>query len=67
MTSAVLVTGGTGQLGQALARAAWPAGWQPHVVTRADLDLADPAAIAAMHGREPAMGGGDQRRRLYWR
>lgn len=53
MTGAVLVTGGTGQLGQALARAAWPAGWQPHIVTRADLDLADPAAIAALVASRP--------------
>ena len=47
MTRAVLVTGASGQLGHALARAAWPDGWSVVALDRAGLDLADPAAIAA--------------------
>lgn len=43
----VLVTGGSGQVGLELARYAWPAGWAATVLTRAELDLTDPAAIAA--------------------
>ncbi|MDP1025594.1 dTDP-4-dehydrorhamnose reductase [Sphingomonas sp. KR1UV-12] len=42
----VLVTGGTGQVGTELARLAWPDGWEAVALTRADLDLTDPAAIA---------------------
>ena len=45
---AVLVTGGNGQLGTELRRAAWPAGWRVVAVDRAALDLADTAAIAAL-------------------
>lgn len=43
----MLVTGGAGQVGRALARHAWPEGWCAVALTRAELDLADPAAIAA--------------------
>jgi len=42
---ALLVTGGTGQVGGAIARLA-PADWSVTAPTRADLDLADPAALA---------------------
>ena len=45
--SDVLVTGGGGQLGLALARHQWPQGWRAIARTRAELDLTDPAAIAA--------------------
>ncbi len=44
----ILVTGGSGQVGTELARHAWPEGWEAVTLTRADLDLSDPAAIAAM-------------------
>ena len=44
----VLVTGASGQLGDALTRAAWPEGWRPVGVDRTALDLTDPGAIAAM-------------------
>jgi len=47
-TRPVLVTGAHGQLGTELARAAWPAGWQVVAIDRDTLDLADPAAIAAI-------------------
>jgi len=43
----VLVTGAGGQLGIELQRATWPEGWQVAALGRADLDLTDPAAIAA--------------------
>ena len=43
----VLVTGGGGQLGQALARHDWPGGWQACALPRAELDLTDPSAIEA--------------------
>lgn len=45
-TRAILVTGGAGQLGIELARAALPAGWEVLALDRAALDLTDPAAIA---------------------
>lgn len=49
----ILITGGGGQLGQALARHRWPAGWAPVAMTRAELDLANPAAIAAAVAARP--------------
>jgi dTDP-4-dehydrorhamnose reductase len=44
---AILVTGGSGQLGIELARAALPQGWQVVAFDRTGIDLTDPAAIAA--------------------
>jgi dTDP-4-dehydrorhamnose reductase len=44
----ILATGGSGQLGIELARAALPAGWQVIVLDRARIDLEDTAAIAAV-------------------
>lgn len=44
---AILVTGGSGQLGIELARALLPQGWQVVAFDRAGIDLTDPAAIAA--------------------
>lgn len=49
----VLVTGGSGQVGTELARHRWPDGWEAVALTRADLDLTDPAAIAAMVAGRP--------------
>jgi len=49
----VLVTGGSGQLGRELARAAWPAGFVPHVVDRAGLDVGDADAVAAYVASRP--------------
>ena len=49
----VLVTGGAGQLGMALARYHWPAGWNITALTRADLDLGDTRAIAAKMAERP--------------
>jgi len=49
----ILVTGGTGQLGTELARFDWPDGWSAHCLTRADLDLTDPAAIMARVAEQP--------------
>jgi dTDP-4-dehydrorhamnose reductase len=43
----ILITGGSGQVGTELARFDWPEGWCATVLTRAELDLSDPAAIAA--------------------
>jgi dTDP-4-dehydrorhamnose reductase len=43
----ILVTGGSGQLGIELARAALPQGWQVVAFDRTEIDLTDPAAIAA--------------------
>ena len=43
----VLVTGGAGQLGLALARHPWPDGWRAVARSRAELDLTDPATLAA--------------------
>lgn len=42
----ILVTGADGQLGTELKRAIWPEGWRVVALNRADLDLADTAAIA---------------------
>lgn len=44
----VLVTGANGQLGIELARLGWPVGWHAVALGRHALDLADPAAIAAI-------------------
>ncbi|MCC2978210.1 dTDP-4-dehydrorhamnose reductase [Sphingomonas sp. PL-96] len=44
---AILVTGGSGQLGIELARATLPQGWQVVAFDRTGIDLTDPAAIAA--------------------
>lgn len=44
----VLVTGANGQLGIELARLDWPEGWHAVALGRDALDLADPAAIAAI-------------------
>lgn len=44
---AILVTGGNGQLGIELARAALPEGWQVVALDRTGLDLTDAAAITA--------------------
>ncbi|MFS0771905.1 dTDP-4-dehydrorhamnose reductase [Sphingomonas sp. 1P08PE] len=49
----VLVTGGSGQVGTELARYDWPAGWQAIALTRAELDLTDPAAINRMVASHP--------------
>ncbi len=49
----VLVTGATGQLGAELARCAWPDGWAVTALSKADLDLADTAAIAAKMAEHP--------------
>jgi dTDP-4-dehydrorhamnose reductase len=47
------VTGGGGQLGAALVHSAWPAGWCVTALTRAELDLCDPGAIAAKVAERP--------------
>ncbi len=47
------MTGGGGQVGSALARCAWPAGWHVRVLSRADLDLGDARAIAAKVAERP--------------
>lgn len=49
----ILVTGGSGQVGRELARFGWPEGWRATVLARAELDLADPAAIAAKVVQRP--------------
>lgn len=49
----VLVTGGSGQVGTALIRHRWSEGWEPVAPPRAQLDLADPASIAAMVAQRP--------------
>ena len=49
----VLVTGATGQLGIELQRCAWPDGWEVVGIDRSQLDLADPAAIAAKVAETP--------------
>jgi dTDP-4-dehydrorhamnose reductase len=41
----VLVTGAGGMMGSALARAARERGWEVHAAARADLDIADAAAV----------------------
>ena len=49
----VLVTGANGQLGTELRRVVWPEGWQVTAIDVADLDLTDPAAIAAKVAERP--------------
>ena len=49
----ILITGGGGQVGTALGQHAWPEGWRPVPHTRAQLDLTDPAAIAATVASRP--------------
>jgi dTDP-4-dehydrorhamnose reductase len=49
----ILVTGGSGQLGTALARFAWPSGWEAVTIDRATLDLGDTDAIALMVASHP--------------
>lgn len=48
--SVILVTGGTGQVGQAIARLPWDADTTLLVPARAEMDLGDPASIAAYLG-----------------
>ncbi|WP_342659359.1 dTDP-4-dehydrorhamnose reductase (plasmid) [Sphingomonas sp. NY01] len=47
MTRAILVTGGSGQLGTELQRCVWPQGYEVIAIDVADLDLTDIAAITA--------------------
>ena len=49
----VLITGGAGQVGTALARHGWPDGWRPVPLSRAELDLTDMGAIAAAVASRP--------------
>lgn len=52
----VLIAGGDGQLGRALARHAWPTGWEPVTLARAALDVTDEASVArAMAEQRPAV------------
>jgi dTDP-4-dehydrorhamnose reductase len=48
----VLLTGGSGQVGSALRRLA-PAGWDIHAPPRSELDLGEPAQIAALVASHP--------------
>lgn len=49
----ILIAGGHGQVGQALARAAWPEGVRLHRPTRAALDLTSAGALTEAFGRTP--------------
>jgi dTDP-4-dehydrorhamnose reductase len=51
--SLVLVTGAGGQLGTELQRCIWPEGWEVVAIDQADLDLSEPAAIAAKVAERP--------------
>jgi dTDP-4-dehydrorhamnose reductase len=51
--TAILVTGGRGQLGTELMRYPWPDGWTVTATGSDELDLRDPAAIAAMVAGTP--------------
>jgi len=48
VTSTILVTGGTGQIGNALGRLAWPAGIDLHLPSRGELNLAERASVEAV-------------------
>lgn len=49
----VLITGGAGQVGIELLRAAWPAHVRLHAPTRTEMDLTDPAAVARAFATTP--------------
>ncbi|WP_029414917.1 dTDP-4-dehydrorhamnose reductase [Brevundimonas bacteroides] len=49
----ILITGGAGQVGLELARAAWPSHVRLHLPTRDQLDLGDPAAVRAAFAATP--------------
>ena len=49
----ILITGGHGQVGQALAHASWPEGVRLHRPTRAELDLTSGPALAEAFARTP--------------
>src|SRR3990167_8723787 len=49
----ILVTGGAGQVGLELARAAWPDAVQLHLPTRDELELGDAAGVAALFSTRP--------------
>lgn len=49
----ILIAGGHGQVGQALARAAWPDGVRLHRPARTELDLTDAAALSDAFARTP--------------
>ena len=51
----VVVTGAGGQVGRALAAAAWPRGFRPLPLPRAALDIADAAAVRALLERSGAV------------
>jgi dTDP-4-dehydrorhamnose reductase len=49
----ILVTGGAGQVGLELARAAWPPGAVLHRPTRQEMDMQDERSVTAMFGAIP--------------
>lgn len=49
----ILIAGGHGQVGQALAHASWPEGVRLHRPTRAELDLTDASALYATFAAAP--------------
>ncbi|TCD04332.1 dTDP-4-dehydrorhamnose reductase [Erythrobacteraceae bacterium CFH 75059] len=49
----ILVTGGTGQVGHELARLDWPEGFRPAVLSRAEADLTDAAALHRLVTGQP--------------
>lgn len=49
----ILVTGGSGQLGRALGTCRWTGGFEPVLLDRSALDLADPVTIADAVGSRP--------------
>lgn len=52
----VLITGGRGRLARALMRAAWPQGWRPVAVGRAELDITNVEAVMAwVEAHRPAL------------